>query len=370
MENNKVKFESNFKLDFGAADQTRVYGFLYNIFQNDIFKNQLFYEIQVTLKNFKGYYIFEISRKEIYINNQTSLSQMENITAIASNALFPIHVKIKRDGQIDQILNQSEILKRWSANRKKLLEYYKGEKSEKIISRIDDLFFDKNLLQQSINRNWFFHLFFAPLYISYSEKLRAKHIWKSPVFGNQFIEYNVVQTVQENYSDDDKININVDGVSIDERSIEEILSGYSFTQSTFSASETNAVESKMNVDYKLYKEDRSIFSVRGTFETKIDQETNQKNQLEIYHLTQSSSYRPESDEKKKAFLKMFQSWQTSEDDTIIDISKPKWQVPNVTKPKIPKSPQEKIELFISAGPDVKVDPSFWDWIKSIFKKNK
>lgn len=370
MSERKVKFEPNFSLDFGAANQKRIYGFVYDNLENDILKTQLFYEIEIVLTDLGGYYTFEIDRKKIYINNQTNYSQIEKIANTASEALFPIRVKLKQDGQIDQILNLNEIAKRWLSSRKNLLEYYKGVKSEKIISKIDELFFSDKLLQQSITQNWFFHLFFKPLYISYSERHFTKHIWKSPVFGNQYIEYGVVQRVEENYSDDDKIIINVDGISIDERSVDEILSGYSFSQSKFSETEVEFIESKLNVDYKLYKEDRSISSVTGTFDTKIDEKTNQRIEIEIYHLTESSSYRPESDEKKKTFQQMFQSWQTEEEEDIIDISKPKWQVPNAPQPQTPKPSHKKIELFVGVGDDIKAK-SFWDWIKSIFtKKNK
>ncbi|KAF2336910.1 hypothetical protein [Flavobacterium daemonense] len=364
----KIKFDSNFTLDFGAANQTRVYGFLYENFQNDILKNQVFYEIEVTFKDFNGNYVFEINRREVHINNKIPASKIEQIANVAGQAIFPIRIKLKRDGQIDEILNQNEIAKRWSIERKNIFEYYKGSNAETIISKIDDLFLDECRLMQSINQNWFFHLFFKPLYVSYSEKLRIKHIWKSPVFGNQFIEYGAVQTVQEKYSHDDKISINVDGISIDERTIDEIRSGYNFSKSKFSESEAACVESKFNVDYKLYTEDRSIFSVNGTFDTKIDENTNHKIQVEIYHLAESSSYRPWSDAGMKENARIFQAWQESIDDDIIDFRKPKWQVPNTPKPKIPKPPGERIELFVGVGPTVKTDSGFWHWIKSIFKK--
>ncbi|MNE06311.1 hypothetical protein D3C80_988960 [compost metagenome] len=227
-----------------------------------------------------------------------------------------------------------------------------------------------SILQESITQNWFFHLFFKPLYISYSEKHSTKHIWKSPIFGNQYIEYGVVQRVQEDYSDDNKIIINVDGISIDERTIDEILLGYSFSKSKFLETEAAFIESKLNVAYKLYENDRSISSVRGTFDTKIDEKTNQRIEIEIYHLTEKSSDKPESDEKKRVFQQMYESWQTAEDEDIIDLSKPKWYVPSSPQYNIPKSTNEKIELFVGVGDDIKANQSFWDWVKSIFTKKR
>lgn len=241
-----------------------------------------------------------------------------------------------------------------------------------MIDRIDSLFLNDKLLENGIIKNWFFHLYFKPLYVDYTDKLAQKYVWQSPVYGNQIIEYDVVQTIQEKYSDDDKVIINASGTAIDERTIDEIIERLTYPKLKFLEAESTPVESKMNVDYKLYKEDRSIFSIVGTFETKINETKQQKIQLEIYHLTNSSSYRPLDDAIQKQNFKIFQSWQTAEDEDIIDISKPKWRVsnPNPEPPKIIGTPERTIELFVGVGPEIKANPSFWDWITSIFKKKK
>lgn len=374
MKERKIQFDSKFILDLDAENEKRTYGFSFESFENEISKHQLFYEIQVHMQDStgSGSYIIEMNRKNIYVNNEPPKSHIEKIANIAAQTIFPVRIKIKKDGQIDQIVNHDLIEKRWLAARKNIVSYYKGEKIQKVIAQIDAILLNGNHLKLSIEQNWFFHLFFKPLYINYGEKLQTKHIWQCPVFGNQFIEYGVVQSIKENYSDDDKVLINADGTAIDERTLEEIKSGFKFSKEKLSGTlpVTSFIESTMNVDYKLYEEDRSISSVIGTFNTKINENIQQKIQLEIYHLTDSSSYRPVSDVKKKEFFEMFQSWQTAGDENIIDVSKPKWQVPTPLQPKMQELSQEKIELFVGVGPDVKPYQSFGDWIKSIFKKNK
>lgn len=369
----RVEFDSNFTINLGMTDQTRNYGFGYENFENNVLKASLFYEVEIAFRDITaaGRYVFEINRKTIYINNQTSYSQIEKMADRAAKCIFPILLKMKNGIEIDTILNYDEIRKRWIKERQNLITYYKGEKAEKVISKIDILFSDVNLLKQSIHHNWFFNLFFSPLYGSYTEKLHTKDTWKSPVFGNQCIEYGIVKTIQENYDTDDKINIHLDGIAIDERTIDEILEGYQFSKAAFSDTKPEFVNSRINIDYKLYKEDRSIFSAIGTFETKINENKHQKIEVELYHLAKRSTYRPLSDAVLKQNFKIFQSWQTAQDDDIIDLSQPKWQVPT-PKPeplKILGTPQEKIELFVGVGPGVKVNPGFWDWVKSIFKKN-
>ena len=374
MSDGKILFDSNFNLDLGVSSQSRSYGFSYENFENNVLKTQLFYELEVTIIDTSdaGNYFFEIDRKTIYINNKTDFSQIEKVADIAAQSIFPLKIKIKKDGQIDYILNREQIKDRYLSARKRILEYYKGDKIDVIIRRIDSLFLNDNLLDKFISKNWFFHLYFKPLYADYTDKLAKKYVWKSPVFGNQIIEYDVVQTLQEKYSDDDKVIINICGISIDERTVDEIIEKFTYSKLKYSEAELTPVESKMNVGYKLYKEDRSIFSITGTFETKINETKQQKVQLEIYHLSNSSSYRPLDDSIQKQNFKIFQSWQTAGDEDIIDISKRKWQVPNPNPepPKILGTPKEKIEFFVDVGSEIKINSSFWDWIISIFKKRK
>lgn len=372
MSDKKILFD--FNLDLGVSSQNRTYGFTYEIFENNVLKTQLFYELEVAIVDTTSAdsYFFEIDRKTIYINNKADYLQIEKVADIAAQSIFPIKLKIKRDGQIDYILNIEQIKNRYLSARKRILEYYKGDKIDVVVGRIDSLFLNDNLLEKSIIKNWFFHLYFKPLYVDYTDKLAQKYVWQSPVFGNQIIEYDVVQTIQEKYSDDDKVIINACGTAIDERTIDEIIERLNYPKLKLLEVESTPVESKMNVYYKLYKEDRSVFSIIGTFETKINETKQQKIQLEIYHLTNSSSYRPLDDTIQKQNFKIFQSWQTAEDEDIIDISKPKWQVqnPNPEPSKIIGTPERTIELFVGVGPEIKANPSFWDWITSIFKKKK
>lgn len=370
----KVPLETNF--NFIAASQERVYGFMYENFENDVLKNQIFYELEVNFisDRYSSNCVFEINRKQLSINNKKPNSKIEKIAETAAQNIFPLRIKIKKNGEIDKILNHEAIKKRWFEAKNTILEYYKGKDIAKVISKIETMLLDKISLVQSLNENWFFHLFFKPLYDSYTENRCQKYIWKSPVFGNQFIEYDVVQTVQEQYSNDDKIKINVDGIAIDERSINEILEGFKFPKSKFSDLKANYVESNLNVDYKLYKEDRSISSVTGNFETKIDDNTTQRIQVEIYHLTDSSSYRPQDDTIEKENLRIYDSWQTvdrhkGKDNYFFDLSKEIKENPSIPTQK-PIYTGKKIELFVEEVFPKKKN-SFWNTIKSIFKrKNK
>ncbi|MBS7232179.1 hypothetical protein KHA90_14205 [Flavobacterium psychroterrae] len=374
MSGEKIAFDSGFSINFGASNQKRVYGFCYESFENDILKNQVHYEIEIAfLQDDHGRNsIFEINRNQVYVNNKTSDSKIKKIAERASQAIFPLRVKMKRNGKLEEILTMNAIKKRWIIAKEEILEGYKGETIYKIIHKIDTVFLDDDLLKESICRNWFFHLYFKPFYVEYKEKLRCKFIWDSPIFGNQCIKYGVVHTIQKDYDNDDKIIINADGIGIDERSIEEIMEGYDFPKNDFVDQSAEPVTSQMLVDYKLYKEDRSIFSVTGTFETKINQNKQHKIQVEIYHFADTSSFRPWSDFAAKESQRIFQSYQKfdDDDDDIIDIV----AASRIRQPELPKRemilgpPRERIELYIHEEPDLSTKKGFWNKMKSIFKK--
>lgn len=372
MELKKVPFEDNFSLNFGASDQKRTYGFSCEDFENDVLKNQIFYEVEINfLKDRYGRNcVFEINRKQIYVNNKVADLKIEQITDQAAQTIFPLQIKTKSNGEIEEILNHSSVKKRWLDKKPHFQKYYKGEKIAKVIAKIDTLLLSDVLLKEFLTQSWFFHLFFKPLYVSYTQKLSFKHIWKSPVFANQSIRYDTVHTINEYCSATDKININIAGVAIEEKSIDEITSGLNFPKSKVAQIKTEPVVSKMQVNYKLYTEDRSIFSIAGSFETKIDENKQQTVKTEIYHLPESSSFRPHSDAAQKAGQKIFDSYQNFDDndqyDYFFDLTKEakKTSEPIVKNPLYTRQP---VELFVEEiFPEKKV--GFWTKIKTVFKK--
>lgn len=376
MDLGKVAFDKNFSLSFGSSNQKRIYGFCYEIFENDVLKNQIHYEVEIDFltDNSGRNCVFEINRKQFYINNKAPDSKIGQIAEKASQTIFPLRLKIKNNGEIEEILSHNSSKKRWLSAKQDIQKYYKGEAAAKIIAKIETVLLNDDLLKQSICQNWFFHLYFKPLYVEYTSKLKVKSIWESPVFGNQFIEYGAIHTIKEHYDNHDKININAAGFAIDERTLEEIMQGYNFPKKHLSEEIFETADSKMNVDYKLYKEDRSIFSVTGTFETKINENTQRKIQVEIYHFPENSSFRPWSDAVLKESQRIFQSYQKfDDDDDIIDIVavSRKRESKELRPQRILGSLQKPVQLYI---PDEDFDPvtkrSFWDKLKSIFKKSK
>lgn len=365
----KVAFDKDTRINFYPFTQKRVYGFTSQNFENEKLISTVHYQIEIGCidSNYSNC-VFEINRKQIYVNDLAPDLKIEKITEACAQVIFPIQVKVNRDGNIVKIVNHQAIKQRWSPVKERLLKYYQGNIAE-ILLKSETVLLNENLLEKSICKNWFFHLYFKPLYISYPKNKSLDYIWDSPVFGNQIIKYDVNHTIEEHYSATNKIFINAKGKSIDERTIAEVLNGSSYPKSKMAGILVEPLKSEMEVQYKLYGEDRSIFSIIGTYKTKITEQKNKTTQMGIYHLPENSSYRPKVYNNSVQF---YVRDEISKDDDIIDImaeSRRQNRDLEIKRRLNPKTSEEKISLWVAEEP-VEEIVGFWSTIKSFSKRNK
>jgi hypothetical protein len=364
----KVVFGKGFSLYFFPFMEKRVYGFKCQNFENEELSNTVHYEIEVEcIQSHYNNCIFEINRKQVFIDQQAPDLKIEQIAEACAQAIFPIRVKIDQEGSIVEIVNHKAIKQRWIPIKERLLKYYQGNIVPEIILRSETVLLNENLLEKSICKNWFFHLYFKPLYIGYTPDKLHDYIWESPVFGNQIIKYDVNHTIEEHYSATDKIFINAKGKSIDERTIDEVLNGCSYPKSKMAGIVVAPLKSEMEVQYKLYGEDRSIFSIIGSYKTKITEQKQKITQVEIYHLPENSSFRPQSGKVEKENRESYQSYKNKEDEDIIDIfATIKNHQP---KPRLdPRPIENRISLLVVDEP-VEEKLGFWSRSKLFLKRN-
>ena len=366
----KISSEKEFRIHFNPFTQKRNYGFTYQNFENEELISAIHYETEIICDDHEySYSVFEINRKQVFIDNQAPDLKIEQIADSCAQAIFPIRVKTNQEGKIVKIVNHEAIKQRWIPIKENLLNYYQGKIVQEIILKTEKVLFNPKKLQQSIDKNWFFHLYFKPLYKNYSQNKPTVSTWESPVFGNQNIKYEVQHTVAENYSPTNKILINAKGKSIDERTVQEVLDGYSYPKSKMAGIESKPLESEMEVQYKLYGEDRSVFSIIATFKTQITEQKHKTIQAEIYHLPENSSYRPESRKSLRKNLELFQSFQNHEDEDIIDIFAKIKNAP--PKPRISLvNSENRISLLVHDDEPIPEKNNFWTKTKSILNKNK
>lgn len=296
----RIVLEKDTSLQLNPFGQNRDYGFTLQNFDNDKLVTTVHYKATIScVTTHDDSFSFEINRKQIYIDNLAPDLKVEQIADASSEAIFPVELKVSGKGEIQEITNHKRIINRWFPIKERLSKYYQGNIISEMLLKIETTLVNKNLLTESICKTWFFHLYFKPLYTNYTQEKPNSYSWESPIFGNQVISYDVQQTMEEYYSATDKIFINCKGKSIDKRSIDEVLNGCNYPKSEMAGIEIQPLESEMEVQYKLYGEDRSIFSIIGTYKTKITEQKYKTTQIEIYHLPENSSFRPHSKPQQK-----------------------------------------------------------------------
>lgn len=363
----RIIFYHNRELEHSRFYEARKYGYMYQDFENEKLIKELHYEVEINceISDTSNDFIFEINRKQIYINQQEPDLLVEQMLDKCSKALFPIKIIPANDGTLYEIYNHNEIVKRWQSLKEHLGTYYYSEIAYKILNKVQKLILNKDALEKSLNQDWFFHLYFSPLYIEYPLEKPQTYNWKSPVFGNQSIDYQTDQTIEQHYTATHKIIINAKGKSIDERSIDEVLRGLNYPQSKLQGKPYKPLESEMEVQYKLYGEDKSIFSIISTFNTKINATLNKVQKIALYHLVEDENFRPHSDVGEREAQEQFQNFQTMGDEDIIDLSKIfKNDTP---KPNVFKESQEKVHFFVEEITPVQRKNSLEKFL-SMFKK--
>lgn len=360
---NRVFFQKDVRLNLYPFFKKRNYGFTCQNFENEKLINTIHYEIDIVcIQNNQNHFVFEINRKQIFIDQQVPDLKIEEIADAGSKAIFPIRLQINHEGTIEKIVNHVVIKKRWYPIKEQLLSYYQGKIVPSIIDKIESVLLNENLLEKSICKNWFFHLYFKSLYVNYTPDSAKKYVWESPVFGNQTLKYEVNHSMEEFYSETNKIFINAKGKSIEERTISEVLNGFSYSKTKMAGIVTTPVKSEMEVQYKLYGEDRSIFSIIGTYKTEINEREQKIIQAEIYHLPEDSSFRPHSYNNLGKEQEQFQPNQEKEDNGIVDNFSPKKNhLPS------PEPTQKRISFLVEEEP-VKKKLGFLGEYQNSFQK--
>ena len=232
--------------------KSKTYGFALENYENETLINKIHYLLEMVYKkNEDKQIVLEINRKQVYINNKQPDTIIEQLANSISETIFPIQLQISGKGEIENIGNHKEILERWQTKKEKLIEYYKGDIAEKIIAKANNFFKNKYILTESLTENWFFNLYFKPIYGSYSTK---KVINYNSTFTFESKEFEIIQNLEDVYSKTNKIILNVKGRVTNSNTRDEAT-----------------------IQYKLNEADKSIFSIVGTFNS-----NDKRTQVEIY----------------------------------------------------------------------------------------
>jgi len=127
-------------------------------------------------------YILFIDRKNITINNNDSLTMLEQLALACSACLFPMHIVVNQKGEFVSIYNYKQIVEYWEALKHKLHQMYDGEVAHRYINKNNKTIQNKELLYYAVKNDFFFYCYFKPLYIKYTHKLDTIEKWNTVSF--------------------------------------------------------------------------------------------------------------------------------------------------------------------------------------------
>ncbi|MBC5837478.1 hypothetical protein [Flavobacterium muglaense] len=304
--------------------ETSKYGYQYKYYDNEKFISEVHYEVEISCTKHKDSngFIYKIDRKQIYINKNEPDLLVEQLLDRCAKVIFPLKLVVTKEGKLSKIENHNEIVERWQQIKKEIASYYYSKVSYQILNIVQRNILNEDMLLQSLKKDWLFHLYFQELYSEYSIGKPHINIWESPIFGNKLIDYEVEHCIEEYYTATNKIIINAKGTSIDQRSLKEILGGFNFPQAKMQGMQYDPVKSQMDVQYKLYQEDRSIFSINAMYNTTIDENSNRIQKITLYRLVNNENYRPKGIYQKQDRKYVGQNFthQSVKDETPIQSS--------------------------------------------------
>src|SRR6187402_772406 len=127
LDQKKVFLDKDNRIKFYGFTKKRVYGFTCQNFENEELTSTVHYKIDVEcIESYYNNCVFEINRKQIFIDEQAPDLKIEQIAEACAQAIFPIQVKVNQAGNIVKIENHDAIKKRWGPIKERLLKYYQG----------------------------------------------------------------------------------------------------------------------------------------------------------------------------------------------------------------------------------------------------
>ncbi len=159
--------------EFNPYSIRRTYGVLL-ISENEQGKStQIHYEIEIVClkpvdnKN----YIFEINKKQVFINQKAPNTVIEELADFCGKTLYPILLEVNKSGIPTAILNQLEIQRRWNKNKIIIEKSYTGNDVDFLLKNMEHTLLNiKNVKKLLLQRELFLNLFFKPIYNTSSQE--------------------------------------------------------------------------------------------------------------------------------------------------------------------------------------------------------
>lgn len=281
-----VYYWPNNTLHFLASGLKKTYGVIQKVSSQGS-ETQIHYEMDVLFSGADkdNNKLYVINRKQVYINETAPDTLIEQLADKSGSCLFPLHIKTDNRGKFTDVLNHGIILQKWAVVKKELELYFVGEIANGLLNKIDYCYNNPFHLSEHLQNDWFIKLFFAPIYTSYSPSFQLTGLMRFPLFPfSKPISFLVDMKADDFIDETGKFNIAIDGICVDERSVEDILLSRPVAVEKHLSNNYILLQGEVKWNYRLFSYDRSIFSIVGYAELTLKAGQKKNVQIEIYQL--------------------------------------------------------------------------------------
>lgn len=256
-ENTPIVLHNRNVLFFVPVNINNKYGVVLNLG-----KDQIHYEIECKYigKIAEDIFQIELNRTQVYINNQEPDLKLYELADQMAKAVYPLVLNIDKNRKIIRINNHDEILLRCEDARKKMSQYYVGEKAEKYLEIFGRNCSNPVALINRIEQELFFQLYFLPIQGIYNDQNEKKIQYTHISSMNDITIYNLNIKLEPVYTRWNKIVANIE------------------------SDEQENATTCFKVEYLLYPEDHSIFEIKGHLMYKGRDANMRTTYFKIYHL--------------------------------------------------------------------------------------
>lgn len=228
-----------------------------------------------------GNFIFELDRKQVYIDNKSPDLLIDRLADELGSYLYPVQIKVDIQGYIKDIQNHGELVQGWDQNKYKPKRYYAGSIAERIIENMDHAIRSKQRVLSALKQDWFLSVFFSGIYgLKPMDFKQTTPIYLPMVAYGPGVRFAISRAITEQHTASKSLVITCNGILDEERRVKEIAEGHILSPDAAQGSASGSVQ----LIYRLYHKDFSVRSIRCDSHLVLGEQSEKKVRVEIYHL--------------------------------------------------------------------------------------
>lgn len=305
------------KLDIGTGiiedNQKKVGSFNYNpvgvantygvilVFEDHKNKKlQIHYEIDAICidETDDNHFEFEVYKHQVFINEKAPDILIDELSDRCGKVLYPLRLKVNRQGKAISVLNQAEILERWKTEEQNIKQSYKGKEIDLLLKNMDLIINNENQLTDLIiRRDWFISLFFSSVYgIDEISKKQKQQLLPFIPYAPS-VPFQIKNNIGNHKHKENDVVIKVKGKCIDSRSEKDILRGNLISIDK----NKKAVKGSIDLKYQIYKNSLIADAITGVCLLEFPSGKFKKTTIEMYSLKNKT---PLSSSKRAALFEI------------------------------------------------------------------